>query len=329
MSMSQVFSFISKLPLNSNRKLKLFAFVKRVAWLLKYDKETYHFFVSNQVFVNSNHYYGHEYWLKKYSGYNDKIYAVIEHGVYFGNNHNLVCPKEEWDLGSVITYGDSRKKLLEEIHPDMNVYAIGPRIHYAETDKDYYQELYNQIDHSGRVLTLYPAHSLAAEKSLYDGDLFLRQAEELAERIGAKTIMVSLHPSDYCHHLDLGFKGKKLIFVGGGNKPYLFLPRLRAIFELSDLTFSNALGTHVGYSIYMGTPHVMNLKSNNNVCSNVAFEREQRDFAAVFDGEQPLLISNEQRALCDKYFGYTHIKKPEQLHDILCKCKAKYNELYQ
>lgn len=328
MRMSKIYSIISKLPVNSNNKLKIFAFTKRVAWYFKYDKETYRFFVKNQVFVNSNHYYGHEFWLKNYCGYSDKIYAIIEHGVYFGDNRSLVCPKEEWDLGSVITYGDSRIKLLEELHPNMNVYAIGPRIHYAETDKEYYKELYNQIDHTGKVLTLFPAHSLAAEKSKYDSVLFLKQAEELAEKIEAKTIMVSLHPSDYLHHLDLDFNNRKVIFVGGGNKPYQFLPRLRAIFELSDLTFSNSLGTHVGYSLYMGTPHVMNLDSNKNVRPNEVFEREQREFAAVFNGDYPMAITNEQRALCDKYFGYSYIKTPNQLKELLGECKKKYESIY-
>lgn len=327
--MTQVYNFISKLPINSNRKLKLFALTKRIAWLFKYDIETYRFFVKNQVFINSNHYYGHEYWLKRYCGYSDKIYAIIEHGVYFGDNRSLVCPKEEWDFGSVITYGDSRINLLKELHPEMNVFAVGPRIHYAETDKDYYDELSNQIDKTGKVLTLYPAHSLASEKSNYDSELFLKQAEELAEKIGASTIMVSLHPSDFLHHLELGFNNKKVIFVGGGDKPYKFLPRLRAILELSDLTFSNSLGTHVGYSVYMGTPHVMNLESNKNVRPNEVFEREQRLFAELFNGLHPLVITNEQRDLCDRYFGYSHIKKPKELYEILCACKAKYKELYK
>ena len=151
---------------------------------------------------------------------------------------------------------------------------------------------------------------------------------ELAELIGAKTIMVSLHPSDYRHHLDLDFNGKKIVFVGGGNKPHLFLPRLRAIFELSDLTFSNALGTHVGYSIYMGTPHVMNIESNKNIRPNKVFEKEQEDFAQLFDGHNPLDITEEQKNLCDKYFGFSHIKTPEQLYSILNECKKKYESIY-
>lgn len=324
----QIYNLIQKLPLNSSKKLKLYAFIKRVGWLLKYDRKTYRLFVDNQVLTYSNHYYGHEYWLKKYSGYNDYIYGVIEHGVYFGDIRNFVCPKEEWDLGSVITYGDSRINLLKEIHPDMNIVAIGPRIHYAETDKMYYNELYNQIDHSGKVLTLFPAHSLAAEKSMYDSELFLKQADEIAEKIGAKTIMVSLHPSDLLHHLDIRFNGKKVIFVGGGNDTFKFLPRLRAILELSDLTFSNALGTHVGYSIYMGTPLVMNLASNNNISKNPIFEEEQKRFASAFNGEYPLLITDEQKQLCDYYFGFSHIKTPEELANVLRECKNKYESIY-
>ncbi len=323
-----IYKLIQKLPLNSNKKLKFYAFIKRVGWYFKYDRKTYRFYVDTQVLVYSNHYYGHEYWLKKYSGYNDYIYGVIEHGVYFGENRNLVCPKEEWDLGSVITYGDSRINLLKELHPDMNVVAIGPRIHYAETDKEYYNELYNQIDHSGKVLTLFPAHSLASLKSEYDSSLFLRQAEELAKKIGAKTIMVSLHPSDYLHELNLSFKGKKVVIVGGGNNTYKFLPRLRAIFELSDLTFSNALGTHVGYSIFMGTPHVMNLESNKRISANKLLEKEHKLFASMFDGKSPLTITEDQRRICDYYFGFSHIKNSEEMLNCLKSCRNEYERKY-
>lgn len=132
---------ISCLPINSNQKLKIFCFIKKLAWYVKYNKAKYSFFKENQVFANSNHYYGHEYWLKKYSGYTGMIYGIIEHGVYFGDNRTYVCPKEEWDLGSVLTFGDSRINLLHEIHPELNVVGIGPRIHYAETDIDYLNEL--------------------------------------------------------------------------------------------------------------------------------------------------------------------------------------------
>lgn len=326
--MPSINNLITKLPVNDNNKLKLLTFLKRVYWFFKYDKETYKFAKENQVFVNSNHYYGHEYWLKKYSGYPDYIYGIIEHGVYFGENRALICPKEEWSMGNVFTYGDSRIGLLKELHPDMNVYAIGPRIHYAEIDEEYYDELYNQIDHTGKVLTLYPFHSLAAVIHSYNSDLFLEQAKGLADKIGAKTILVSLHPSDYKHNLDLNFKDKKVIIVGGGNKPHKFLPRLRAIFKISDLTFSNSLGTHVGYSIYMGTPHIMNLESNTNLTTNEIFKDEQNAFATAFNGDDPLAITQDQIALCDKYFGFSHLKSPDQLYNILCDCRSKYKSIY-
>ena len=311
-----------------NRRLQLYAYMQRLFWWIKYPPKRYQELVEYQSFAPSNFCYGHEYWLKRYSGYHDKIYAHIEHGVYFGNNKAKVSNEEEWELGNIISFGESRVKLLYELYPDYNVFQIGPRIHYAETDKEYYEELYSKIDHQGKVLTLFPAHSLATEKSLYDSNLFLSQAEELANKMGAKTIMVSLHPSDYIHQINLSFKDKKVILVGGGNDSYRFLPRLRAILELSDATFSNALGTHVGYSIYMGIPHVMNLKSNHNVDANTIFEQEQKMFASRFNGVFPLAITEEQRNLCDYYWGISKIKSPQEIFDILSECKRKYESIY-
>lgn len=325
-----VLELLRKFPLRPDNRLRIYALVQRFFWRMKYSRPEYNELIRNQSFAPSNLYYGHEYWLKKYSGYNDKIYAHIEHGVYFGENPTKVAGEEEWELGSIITYGESRLKLLKKLYPDYNIFLIGPRIHYAETDKDYYKELYEKIDHTGKVLTLYPTHSLASTKSLYDSKLFLEQAEALAEKIGAKTIMVSLHPSDLLHQLDIGFSGKKVVIVGGGKDSIKFLPRLRAILELSDLTFSNGLGTNLGYSLYMGTPQVMNLDSNHNVDPNVYFEEEQKKFASVFNGgDNPLVITEEQKRLCDYYFGITHIKTPAELFHCLAACKEKYEERFK
>lgn len=324
-----IFDVLKFLHIRPNRRLCIYAFLERLYWKIKYSNEKYKTLVKYQSFCPSNFYYGHEYWLRKYSGFPDKIYAHIEHGVYFGDTRLQAAPFEEWEIGNFITFGESRIKLLNEMYPGFNVFPIGPRIHYAETDKDYYNELCRKIDHSGKVLTLYPAHSLTSEKSHYDSALFLRQADTLAERIGAKTIMISLHPSDYLHHLDLDFKNKNLIFVGGGPNSFKFLPRLRAIFELSDLTFSNALGTHVGYSIYMGIPHVMNIESNHNINSNTLFEQEQRSFSSVFNGDNPLVITDMQKTLCDYYFGYSHIKTPVELYGCLEACKKEYEKRYK
>ena len=120
-----------------------------------------------------------------------------------------------------------------------------------------------------------------------------------------------------------------VIFVGGGKDSFRFLPRLRAIFELSDLTFSNALGTHVGYSVYMGTPHVMKLESNHNVSPNLYFENEQKKFSEVFSGRDPLIITEEQRQLCDYYFGFSHVKTAEELYQSLEECKRKYETIFK
>lgn len=324
-----VLDFLRKIPMKSDRRLQLYAYIQRVFWRLKYSRQYYRFLVEYQPFAPSSFYYGHEYWLKRYSGFKDKIYSHIEHGINSSGDRSKVANEEEWDLGNIITYGESRKRLLEELYPDYNVFPIGPRIHYAETDQEYYSELYNKINHSGKVLTLYPAHSLASQKSEYDSALFLKQAEDLAERIGARTIMVSLHPSDYIHKLDLSFRDKDVIIVGGGSNSFKFLPRLRAILELSDLTFTNALGTHTGYSIYMKTPQVINLESNLRVDPDAVWEEEQKLFAKVFNGDNPLEISQEQWNLCDYYYGYSYIKSPDELYKCLESCKTKYEERFK
>jgi hypothetical protein len=83
------------------------------------------------TFVRNNAQYGNEYILRKYADYTEDLLAMIEHGIYFGNNKEKVGRKEEWDLGSIITFGDYRKNIISKVYPNYKVVCVGPLIHYA------------------------------------------------------------------------------------------------------------------------------------------------------------------------------------------------------
>ncbi len=322
---------ISKLPISSYNKLRLFrALTRCYAYLYCTPEEKKRRKGINNL-TASGAYYGQEQWLKEYCGYKDAVFAYIEHGVYFGDNTSKVGWTPEWDLGNIITFGDSRYNLLKDLYPDYNVLRIGPRVHYAPTNKAYYEELKTKLDPTGKTMALYPLHSLHDDKHSFNTQEFLDGAFEKGKELGVKNYLLSLHPTDFDHGADLLYKDTNVVLVTGGPANEGFLPRLRSIMELADVTYSNSLGTHVGYSVYLGTPHILDLRSNpsrnkGEFSSKVRehYYEEQTTFAKVFSGDDGLTITKEQRELCDYYWGYSHIKTPEELYRGFEECKNHF-----
>lgn len=331
MDKNKIQDTILKLPVSSYNKLRFYRFISHFYWRFQCTPEERKRRLNNNILTSSGGYYGQEQWLKKYCGYKDPIYAHIEHGVYFGDNPTKVGWKPEWDLGNVVTFGDSRYTLLKELYPDYNILRVGPRVHYAPTDMDYYKEIKSKLIPNEKTMVLYPHHSIGDDKHSYNTKVFIDGAFKVADSFGIKNILISLHPTDFEHGADLQYKDTNVILVTGGAANEGFLPRLRAIMQLADLTYSNALGTHVGYSIYLGTPHILNLESNppankGEFSSKVRerFYEEQSLFTSVFSGKNGLTITNEQRELCDHYWGFSHVKSPEELYKGLEYCKENF-----
>ena len=281
------------MPIKAQNKLELFNLLRSFKWKLKYKGEKLSSLLSNQTFVPSNSNYGHEHWLKSYSKFEHSIYALIEHGLFFGENESKVGFKSEWDLGSIMTYGNYRAELLHRLYPDYNIVKIGPRIHYALTDESYLRALHGKIDSSKKTMTVFPSHSLEGEKVEYNIELFYKEIRTIALELNIKNILVSLHPSDFIHNIDRLFTERGMIVVSSGVDDIKFLPRQRAIFEVSDVTYSNSLGTHVGYSLCMNTPHIINVTSMQS-------RPEADSLSSIFFKEEQLISSafNGKRTIC-------------------------------
>lgn len=326
-----MYEYIRRIPfLSTENKMRLNKTYLDIGRRIKYSKRDYERVKGNNTLIVSNYNYGHEYWLKKHCGYSDYIYGVIEHGVYFGDFRGKDGYEEEYDFGSILTYGDYRINILKEVFPGYNIVGVGPRIHYAETDMQYYNELKSMIDPNYRTIALYPDHGATGADVECDVKSFVSRAMDIANDINAKNIFLSLHPYDLALGLDKEFKteGKNLILVTGGRDQLKFLPRLRAIFSLSDLIYSNAIGTYIGYSVYFNKPNIIELGSNHKKYWN-AYIKEQSEFARIFNGDHPMTVTREQRELCDYYFGYNHIKTPVTLYKELEKCKCIFKKRYK
>lgn len=310
---------INRLPVNTDKKLRLYNFIRRKYYKRKYKGIPDGF----DSFIQSNSRYGNEYWLKQYSGFDDYIYGVIEHGIYLEDSI-LVGPKVDYDLGSIITFGEMRVNILKNHYPDFNIVGIGPCIHYADISESYYNELKSQLDPSSKTMAIYPAHSIRAITADFNVNSFMQDALNFAKEEGIKNILLSLHPNDIKFGLDINYTGYNVIVVSGGENLVSFLPRVKAIMKLSDIIYTNSFGTHIGFGVYMNTPIVMNINDMDKSFTQKSFIDVHETFSKTFDGSNPFTITKVQYELSDYYFGYSHIKQKQELYNELKNIKDIY-----
>lgn len=130
------------------------------------------------------------------------------------------------------------------------------------------------------------------------------------------SIFVSMYWVDIVNGKHKIYMDKGYTIVCSGNRfDPRFLSRQRDLIELSDMTMSNDLGTHVGYSVALNRPHYMfkqkvelNLEHEDakivtdlqNIQSD--FDKERNEIQQVF-GEYRQEITEEQRKIVAYYWG--------------------------
>lgn len=201
----------------------------------------------------ANDWYGHASIFKKYLGlpqsYQFKF--IIEHGTFPTEQVSEV--ELEPKLPVFLTYSNYRVDILKKYRD--HAFSIGPFIHYAPTfySKD---KITSEKKRLGKNLLIFPAHSLSYVINDYDQKWFIKKINKLAKDFDSvrvclfwADILLGLHK----YYSDLGFE---CVTAGHILDPN-FLPRLKTIIEISDLTISNDVGTHVGYSVYLDKPHII------------------------------------------------------------------------
>ncbi len=138
------------------------------------------------------------------------------------------------------------------------------------------------------------------------------------------------HAKNYIEH------GFECVTAGHIYDP-LFLSRLKSIIEVSTITMSNALGTHLGYCVFMNKPHFIvedkiEYKSDNK--ESLIFESEILD-KYLEDSDIKKInnlfstmrnnITAEQRKIVDLYWGCSYIRGKEEIKEIMMKAESLYN----
>lgn len=281
--------------------------------------------------VIDNNLYGIAFALKKYAGLdvNKSLDAYIEHGIFFGN---LVRPEQKiWNVSQNITFSRVREMHLLNSNIGKKILPIGPFIHYADS-------LLNEVEIDdlkkclGRVLLVFPSHSIIGVNSSFSYDSFIAEIEKIRKHFD--TVLISLYWVDVLKPEVVQMyeaKGYKIVTSGHRYDLY-FLSRQKTLIQLADMTMSNSVGTHVGYCVYLNKPHYIYQQKINNVGLN---KKLQKHFDAVRNEEQLLseemekneilskfstyqeFISKEQESVVDKFWGSSLVRKPQDLYNEL------------
>lgn len=221
--------------------------------------------------IKENNLYGNGYLIGKKFRNLDLRVTTIEHGLYIGS----IVPERHL-IGiydNIITYSDYRKKFIES-KTDKNIITIGPYIKYAHSlySDNKLTATRNKL---GKTLLVFPSHSIDSIYAEYDIEKFIRYIKQFAIEHDFKTVLVCLYWKDIALKMDTKYLNADLSIVSAGHSYDInFLNRLKTFFLLADATLTNAVGTHVGYSLTLGVPIKIWSEDKINYYPNIGKELE-------------------------------------------------------
>ena len=308
-------------------------YVKEIEKRSKYSIFDYRHLAEDMELITKergfNAFYGHDRIIKQYlhEPMESILECVIEHGP------GSLTPgfnKVEFDLNDgsglpVYVSSTNVQEILHRMFPAKDIIPIGLFIQYAESILNE-NELYSLKKELGRVLLVFPYHSSRTIKTSFSIDDFLNEIEQRGRNFD--TVLICLYWSDILKKRDEVYLKKGYRIVSAGHiYDWNFLPRLRTIIELADMTMSNQIGTHVGYCICLNKPHyifrqemeyyrdsegMMDAKMLDAWNAKYAVSRDdisacdlQRMRAYVYDifGTYREYITEEEKAVVRKYWG--------------------------
>ncbi len=267
-----------------------------------------------------NDWYGHATILKKYVGLKEdyQFKFILEHGLYL--NDQVDTLDVEANLPTIITYSNYRRDILKNYRK--HVFSIGPFIHYAKSFLSNSQ-IRTKRKKDGKVLLFFPAHSTPIIGIDYDARVLCNQIRKIGR--GFDKIRICMYWKDvllnkHLYYLEQGFE---CVTAGHMLDPN-FLPRLKSLILLSDLTASNIISSQAGFCIYLNKPHIL-LKNKFDIKSNKHWRKriedifvspEYKEVAQEFS-KMNFKISGKQKKLVDKYWGTSNVKTKSELAKII------------
>lgn len=242
--------------------------------------------------------------------------VLIDHGMLFGNAvRESNFEEKHLSFTDYYTFGPRRRSINErwlKLHniTSVRVHSLGVYIKYADS---FYgkKRLLSLKKEFGRILLVIPSHTVLGINQEFDENSFLNEIDKVGYNFD--TILVCVYWKDILEkkHNVYVERGYKIVCAGYNGDPY-FLSRLRDLFWLCDLSMSNQLGTHIGYSITLGRPHYFFYQDHHysgRVVEEQAFVGKDANkisdielFKSLF-GHFSMHISEPQKQIVAEYWG--------------------------
>ena len=303
-----------KLELLNRSKTNIFNY-KKLSRELKVD-HVYPLFLENL-------YYGNENSIKKIITQKMGGIYLIEHGYYFGE----YLPEYSFAYNGIviITFSMRRVQHMESIikksdlkHP-LNVVTIGPYINYADSIIDQVEMKKIKEDY-GKILLVFPSHSIEGVIYKYNTQDFINEIEKVSKDFDSVFVCMYWKDIQDGRYVEYEKKGYKIVTAGHRNDTN-FLGRLKDIIDLSDMTMSNTVGTHVGYCVARNKPHYLfnqfqevegekadeEFKERKNLEYLRTRDEEVNEVIGAFS-KLSYIITEEQKDVVEKYWGKNEVK---------------------
>lgn len=277
-----------------------------------------------------NDYYGHAALLKHYAGYEPeyRIKASIEHGPTLTTyvwDKDVTAP-----LPAVLFPASYRQSVLQRL-TSKALFAVGSFISYAEPHVSS-DVLRREKSRLGKTLVVFPYHSTHWLTAHFDVASFCATVQDMARDFDS--VLVCLYWKDIQLGRDEAFRERGFECVTAGHMyDPLFLPRLRSILHLADVTASNQMGTHVGYSAALGVPHWfistgLSLDNPHNVTFDPGVNHDLpphvQEMTKIF-AERVAQVTPQQQTIIDTYWGTGELLSPAAMRDVFEITEELYN----
>ena len=276
----------------------------------------------NDEIVN---YYGSWFTMQGYAGYPyfnlPPKKLTIQHGITY---EMLNCELKHAEYFNLV-WSDEVVKMHRKYTDNPHIYAVGSPFFYASSILSE-MEIQKERKRLGRNVLAFPMHSTDNINKEYDSQSFLRLLNQLKSSFD--TVRVCVYWKDVQRgtakvYQEAGFE----CVCCGHIADQAFHKRQRALLEIADATVSNAIGSHVGYSVYMGKPHWLIPDKFELVDVNGYEGAEEMDMTrtsfnykeiyTAFLNNPEFTITEEQRRVVDKYWGTSCVKSPEEIRAII------------
>ncbi len=246
---------------------------------------------------------------------------TIQHGITYEMLNCEMMHKDYYNL----VWSDEVIKMHRKHTGNPYLFAIGSPFFYAKSILSG-DVLAKEKKRLGRNLLAFPMHSTSNINKEYDPTLFIEHLHQMKKHFD--TVRVCIYWRDVQRgtaqlYQDAGFE----CVCCGHIADQAFLKRQRALIEIADATTSNALGSHIGYSVYLNKPHWLvpddfklvdiYLNEGAEEMEMVSTSSNYREIYNVFLNNPDFVITEEQKKIVDKYWGTSCIKTPDEIRTLI------------